>query len=215
MTTPDDLRPMPEEMKPYYQDEPAPADVDPDEALALVAYNAFTGGRDDSIPLGLQADWRDAARAAREYLIGGDPAPADVDPDGALAIALRAAFEGRDKMSWAEVARTARECIEDSLKVYYRDLYDKAEADLARVTKERDGMEAARNASLENESNTYDRMIEWQERAIEAQAKADRYDALREDVEKEHAAADEWSLLSWSEAKLARILNRDDRRAES
>lgn len=49
-----------------------------------------------------------------------EPAPDDVDPEPkaeldeveALAKALRAAFEGRDEMSWAEVARAAREHIE-------------------------------------------------------------------------------------------------------
>ena len=39
-----------------------------------------------------------------------------------------------------------------------------------------------------------------------------RHEALRADVEREHVAADEWSLHSWSEATLARILNRDDQR---
>lgn len=65
---------------------------------------------------------------------------ADVDRDEALArVIFGDAYGSHEglRLAQLDVARAAREHIEDSLKVYYRDLYDKAEADVERLTRER------------------------------------------------------------------------------
>mgnify|MGYP000696813395 CR=1 FL=1 len=46
--------------------DPAPADVDPDEALAKVLCSAFWGGQ--VMPSADNADWANVARAAREHI---------------------------------------------------------------------------------------------------------------------------------------------------
>lgn len=103
-----------------------------------------------------------------------DPAPADVDPDEALARALcdMGWTDVPTMTDWIDVARAAREHIEANQLYAYRPVAaerDKAEADLARVTKERDKYmaDSAHRLDLLNK----------------AQVKADRYDALRADVE--------------------------------
>lgn len=159
-----------------------------------------------------------------------DPAPADVDPDEALAKVLEAADQRT--ATWLGMAREVRKHIDRNSPPEVTPLLEreceqqrvrvvKAEADLARATKERDGMEAARNAALQNEANTYDRMVEWQERALKAEAKADRYDALRVDDALAKAICESLdfppsSLLGEAvAAAVADILTRDTKRAES
>lgn len=182
---------------------------------------------------------------------GTRPEPGDVDPDEALAEALRVAFEGRDEMSWAEVARTAREHIEAegehaamtivreteadlALVTWERDGWKreaerwqgkaieerttaqrysdralKAEAELARVTKERD---AYKRAKAENDDRFQIEAHDWRERADKAQAKADRYDALRADL-KEYTYR---HGVTGAERAMGRwLLARDTGRAES
>ena len=147
-----------------------------------------------------------------------EPSPADVDPDEALAKVIheteRAHMEvemGAEVESWENAseftrtvglisARAAREHIHLTDKRYESDLAlferaEKAEADLARVTEDRDRL--------------------WGERD-KAQAKADRYDALRADVEKRHKGCRhelKRGTCEHSTEVLEGILTRDDERA--
>ena len=156
-----------------------------------------------------------------------DPAPADVDPDEALAKVIheteRAHMEaemGAEVESWENAseftrtvgliaARAAREHIEaeridaeakrDQWKANVRDAAiaraEKTQADLARVTGERDGQ-------TERLRLAYDALKK-------AEAKAERYDALRADVWVESG-----SRVAAVAAAAHGILARDDARAE-
>lgn len=111
----------------------------------------------------------------REHLAEwqAEPAPADVDPD-----------EDRAARKSALAAENLRRA-------------EKLEADLARVTKERDQAWRFRGAALEARDK--------------AQAKADRYDALRADVER----ALRVGAAGFLRHEVKEVLDRDDERAES
>lgn len=188
-----------------------------------------------------------------------DPAPADVDPDeddepDPLAEVIHLAVS--EELGWEYVADVAREQIEqeqaaaryqqrlDATKVAWHDYNqraEKAEADLARVTKERDRLTHLLGSHADGHRCTCEMTdpgkpgIEpptWEQdpwclthpdmAVIVAEVKtlkvkADRYDALREDVESLREAWKVPSILSHAVPHLAldQALARDTERAES
>lgn len=170
--------------------DPAPADVDPDEALAKVLCSAFWGGQ--VMPSADNADWTNVTRAAREHIEAEDEGRA------AHKSALAAENLRRAEKAEADLARVTEERDRHSRAAdkwcnLYADKCEEiesvqAKAARARVTKERD--EQTRDA------------IEWR----------NRYEALREDVERF------WRIhrRNWTVMRgLGDALARDNERAES
>lgn len=180
--------------------EPAPADVDPDEALAKVAFGEYmlSPSWDEAEP-DMRKAWIDVARAAREHIEAEDAAAHPVGC-GQMIRDVRDGNGFSTQIDGVLIAkcdtygRTKSESVANARA-------DKAEADLARVTEERDGQ-------TERLRLAYDALKK-------AEAKADRYDALRADLEDKFSQVeveDRGNMPAFASRVLKGILDRDAER---
>ncbi len=189
--------------------EPAPADVDPDEA----------GGEEGPEPKA-ELDEVEALAKAIHWADDSDPYNWPYVKE-----ARRGEYRSMARVAreFIEAERSEAEAKRDQWKADVRDAAiaraDKAEADLARVTEERDTAERLANRNADTARDFEDRyetshayFLAVSSDLDKAQAKADRYDALRADV------VDYQRLIAKTSAERAAtewFLDRDDERAES
>ena len=171
---------------------PAPADVDPDEALAKVVWDAFWIGTDIDAKWELndeRPDWLRVARTAREHI--------EAEMDKCYAKEDATAHDRAEK-------------ADDSTR-HWRSLALNMEAKRLRAEDERD--EARRERDMaESEGSAETRALGNASQHVLALAgerdewKA-RHAALRDDVEREYEEAPDYPM--------ARILDRDDERGQA